>query len=296
MASIPNAERKSFRLDPKYLELLFGTPWNNWNDGVIYIASKYSDKRIMELFALRFLANAPSDVMYYEKPIGLVFTKLTLSTFLSKSGGSQVALLKHANDALSNKALNVEDQELVALASARLQKVSNVSYVKQTTKYISLDEYTLVPRNDNEAIDLMRGYTLTETDDLYKQLDAVLGKMARYKGAYFGQEEAELWFKKGLYEYIYECSQILDQKDPNKKELEFALIIIGVLGIKASSTGNVLLTREGFDKIIQVQTKMEIGSKYCTRVFDSGIKKYRTRATYEFYSQLTTIYYGMVKY
>ncbi len=297
VANIPNAERKNFRLDPKLLEILFGNEWNNWSDGVISIASKYSNNNIMRLFSIRFIANAPQDIFYYEDKEKLRIKKTSLSEFLSKQGDSQVAILKHVDEGLSDPACNNEDKELLPVVEKRLQNVNNAAFIKNNSSMIFLDNKILVPKNEKEAIDLIKTYTLLESEDLYEQLDAVLKKMSIKTGVIFGQEESKLWFRKGLYEYFSVFSENIDSNDSKKEDIDFVLLISGILAIDASTRSSLpFLTRRDYDDISSLQRRLGLGTPACYKFFERGMRPYKTRATYQFYSITKQTYYRAVKY
>lgn len=297
VANIPNAERKNFRLDPKLLEILFGNEWNNWSDGVISIASKYSNNNIMRLFSIRFIANAPQDIFYYEDKEKLRIKKTSLSEFLSKQGDSQVAILKHVDEGLSDPACNNEDKELLPVVEKRLQNVNNAAFIKNNSSIIFLDNRVLVPKNEKEAIDLIKTYTLLESEDLYEQLDAVLKKMSIKTGVIFGQEESKLWFRKGLYEYFSVFSENIDSNDSKKEDIDFVLLISGILAIDASTRSSLpFLTRRDYDDISSLQRRLGLGTPACYKFFERGMRPYKTRATYQFYSITKQTYYRAVKY
>ncbi len=297
VANIPNAEKKNFKLNPKLLEILFGNEWNNWSDGVISIASKYSNNNIMRLFAIRFIANAPEDIFYYEDQEKLKIKKISLSEFLSKQGDSQVALLSHLNNESSGPALSNDDNELVTVVEERLQNVNNVAFIKNRSSSIFLDERILVPKNEKEAVDLMKTYTLLESEDLYEQLNATLTKMSKKTAIVFGHEESELWFRKGLYEYLSDLSEKVDSNDPKKQEIDFILLISGILAVDASAKNSQpFLTRRDYEDISNLQSRLGLGTTPCYRFFERGMRPYKVRATYQFYSMTRQTYYRAVKY
>lgn len=297
VANIPNAERKNFRLDPKLLEILFGNEWHDWSDGVISIASKYSNNNIMRLFAIRFIANAPQDIFYYEDKEKLRIKKTSLSEFLSKQGDSQVAILKHVDEGLSDPACSNQDKELVPVVEKRLQNVNNTAFIKNNSSMIFLDNRVLVPKNEKDAIDLMKTYTLLESEDLHEQLDATLTKMSIKTGVIFGQEESELWFRKGLYEYFSVFSEGIDSNDSKKQDIDFVLLISGILAIDASTKSSLpFLTRRDYEDISSLQSRLGLGTPACYKFFERGMRPYKTRATYQFYSMTKQTYYRAVKY
>jgi len=287
-------EKRNFKLDPGLTEILFGTEEYNWADGAIALSYSMDSELIhpasMQMFTVRLLSNVSGQLWVNSGSENGALSCMPFEEFMGKEGASQKVIIRAAEEMLPN-ASSARELNMYRKASDRLVNIKNGFWPAL--------EYKIVP-NDSKANSLMRVYSGIESDNLFELLQEVLKVMANNieDEVYFGEEEFKLWFDENLYEYLLDFNETLEVTNPQKEDVEFAILAVSALVFYShnSALSKPIITRGAFLKVIHAKNDLGFGNDHFMQVFNGQINNYNIAGVKQFPALLSKGYYGLIKY